>query len=142
MISLARVVLDHREAIEHDLLTQTGHEINDIGRTLSWDALDSFFKCIGPDSAIMREIYPEESKWHGTLQTNRILADIWDMLAQINANVVAIAERKPARKPKKYPAPSDTEELHYGKGALHPDELHAWIENKRKTLCQKLHKRQ
>lgn len=145
MISLARVVLDHREAIEHDLLTQTGHEINDIGRTLSWDALDSFFKCIGPDSAIMREIYPEESKWHGTLQTNRILADIWDMLAQINANVVALAERKPARKPPKYKTPwrkPDVEERHIGKGPLPPKELHAWIENKRKTLCQKLHRQQ
>lgn len=141
MISLARVVLDHREAIEHDLLTQTGHEIDDIGRTLSWDALDSFFKCIGPDSALMRELYPVESEWHGTLQTNRILVDIYDMLALINANIVGLAEHKPARKPKKYPAPwrkPDTEELHYGKGALPPDELHAWIENKRKELsCQK-----
>ena len=140
MISLARVVLEHREAIEHDLLTQTGHEIDDIGRSLSWDALDSFFKYIGPESALMRELYPEESAWHGTLKTNMILADLYDLLAQLNANFVGFAERKPAKKPKAYPRPwrrPDTEERHYGSGALPADELHALIENKRKELCQK-----
>ena len=140
MTSLARVVLEHREAIEHDLLTQTGHEIDDIGRTLSWDALDSFFTCIGPDSAIIKKLFPEEAEWNTIQKTNKILADIFDVLAQINANLVGFAEGKPAKNPKPYKRPGQTpppEEKHFGKGALPADELHAWIENKRKELCQK-----
>lgn len=142
---LANSLYEHRGAIEYDLLTKTGHSIDDIGRTLPWDALDSFFRHLGPESALMRELFPEQTAWAGTQRTNMILVDIWDMLAQINANVVAIAERKPARKPPKYKTPwrkPDVEERHIGKGPLPPKELHAWIENKRKTLCQKLHKRQ
>ena len=88
----------------------------------------------------MRELFPEQTSWAGAQRTNMILVDIWDMLAQINANLVAVGSRKPARKIKPYPAPwrkPDTETRHIGKGALPPDELHAWIENKRKKLCQK-----
>lgn len=140
MIGLARAVLEHREAVEYDLLTKTGHSIDDIGRSLSWDALDSFFRCIEPDSAIMREIYPEKAEWYGTLQTNKILADIFDILAQINANLVGFAERKPAKKPKPYPRPGkkpQEEERHYGRGGLPPAQLREWFEAKRKQLCQK-----
>lgn len=140
MISLARAIEQHREAIEYDLLTKTGHEVNDIGRTLSWDALDSFFKHIEPTSALMRDLYPEESAWFTTAKTNRILADIFDMLAQINANLVGLAERKPAKKPKPYPRPGQKpsdEEKHFGRGGLPPGQLREWFEAKRKKLCQK-----
>ena len=54
MMSLARAVLEHRGAIEYDLLTKTGHNVDDIGRVLPWDALDSFFKHLEPSSALMR----------------------------------------------------------------------------------------
>lgn len=137
---LATNVLEHREAVEYDLLTKTGHCIDDIGRSLPWDALDSFFRCLGPDSALMREIHPEQADWAGTLRTNLILVDIWDMLAQINANIVAIGSRRPAKKVKPYPTPwrkLPEEEQHFGKGALPPDELRKWFEEKRKQLCQK-----
>lgn len=140
MISLARAVLEHREAIEYDLLTQTGHEIDDIGRSLSWDALDSFFRCIGPNSALMRELYPDKAEWGETLKTNKILADIYDSLSQINANIVALAEKKPAKKIKPYPRPDvkrPDEERHFGRDGLPPDKLREWFENKRKQLCQK-----
>ena len=88
----------------------------------------------------MRELFPEQTAWAGTQRTNMILVDIWDMLAQINANLVAVGSGKPAKKIKPYPAPwrkPPEEVLHFGKGALPPDELHAWIEDKRKKLCQK-----
>lgn len=140
MRSLAQTVTDHREAIEYDLLTKTGHTIDDIGRTLSWDALDSFFTCIGPDSAIIKKLFPEEAEWNTIQKTNKILADIFDVLAQINANLVGFAERKPAKKPKPYKRPGQTpppEEKHFGKDALPANELHEWFEKKRKKACQK-----
>ena len=134
MISLARHALEHREAIEYDLLTQTGHEFDDIGRSLSWDALDSFLRNVGIDSALARELKPDTAAWATTLKTNAILADIVDELAQINANLVAIGARRPAKKPKPYPRPwrdQNTDEQHFGKGALPPDELRKWFERKR-----------
>jgi hypothetical protein len=115
-------------------LTKTGNELNDIGRSLSWDALDSFLKNIGPDSAIMRECYPELEFWGTTQKTNRILADIWDVLMLINANLVAIGERRPTKAFKKYPRPWDKnpdDEQHIGSGGLPPDELQKWFDKKR-----------
>lgn len=108
--------------------------MNDIGRILSWDALESFLKHARPDSALVSEINPEISAWASTTKTNTILADIYDVLAQINANLVAIGSGKPAKSPKPYPRPgkkNPENEKHIGSGALPPDELHRWIEEKR-----------
>lgn len=134
MISLARHALEHREAIQYDLLSKTGHEFNDIGRTLSWDALDSFLRNVGLDSALARELKPEMAAWATPLKTNAILADIADELAQINANLVAIGSHKPAKKVKPYPRPwkldpSDGKKI--GSGGLPPAELRKWFERKR-----------
>ena len=122
--------------MEYDLLTQTGHEINDIGRTLSWDALDSFLRFIGPESAFAKDHDQEVAVWSTRMKTNFILADIYDMLAMINSNLIAYASRKPARPPKKYPRPGKKDEEHerrIGSGALPPDELRKWMEEKRES---------
>jgi hypothetical protein len=90
-----------------------------------------------PDSALMRELNPEAWTWASTAKTNTILADIWDMLAQINANLIAAATQKPARKFKPYPRPAGKknepeDQQHYGSGALPADELRKWFEEKRR----------
>lgn len=88
------------------------------------------------DSATLRDIDPEVSIWAKTVKTNIILADIYDILSRINANLVAVGERKPAKKVKPYPRPGkqdDPENVqHFGSGALPVKELHEWIEQKRK----------
>lgn len=138
--------MEHREAIEHDLLVSTGYQLDDIGRTLSWSALDSFIRHLPPNSALMRELNPELARWNTTQTTNTILADIWDMLAHINANLVAFATRKPVRDVPSYPRPfaqkdeQSENKKHYGSGALPPDELKRWFEEKRRKRCQKSHK--
>ena len=134
MIGLAKHVLEHREAIQYDLLKETGHEFGDIGRTLSWDALDSFLRNVGLDSALARELKPDTAAWATPLKTNAILADIVDELAQINANLVALGSHKPAKKVKPYPRPwkldpSDGKKI--GSGGLPPAELRKWFERKR-----------
>ena len=126
--------MEYREAIEYDLLTQTGYELKDVGRTLSWDALDSFLSHADPGTALMQKLNPEVSAWSETLKTNAILADIFDMLAIINANLMAIGSGKRAKRPKPYsrPVQHDPEnEQHWGRDALPVEELHAWIEDKR-----------
>ena len=72
------------------------------------------------------------------MKTNFLLADIFDMLATINSNLVASASGKPAQKPKKYPRPGRKKdkadnETHFGSGALPPDELERWMEEKRES---------
>lgn len=82
----------------------------------------------------MRELHPEESAWTTRVKTNAILADIFDMLAQINANLVALGSGRVAKTPKPYPRPvkrKPDNERHFGRGALPPDELRAWFEKKR-----------
>lgn len=82
----------------------------------------------------MAEVNPDLSAWASRVKTNAILADIYDQLAVINANLLAIGSRRPAKTPKPYPRPGkkDPENTqHFGRGALPPDELRAWFEKKR-----------
>lgn len=84
----------------------------------------------------MEDIEPELKGWGTTAKTNVILADICDMLAMINANMVAIASRKRTARPKLYPRPwikdEGRQEQHFGRDPLPPDELREWFEQKRK----------
>lgn len=73
--------------------------------------------------------------WSSRAKTNSILADIFDVLSQINANLVAIGSHKQSKKPKPYPRPGDREkkEKKIGKNALPAAELDSWLEKKRKA---------
>ena len=86
----------------------------------------------------MREINPDVWEWSVEQKTNAILADIFDMLANINANLIAGITGKPSKRPKPYPRPVKREaedEQHFGSGALPPDELRKWMEEKRKEYA-------
>ena len=100
---------------------------------MTWGALLSFVENIGLDSAMGRELNPELHQWSNTLTTNKILADIYDMLAQINSNLVAIGSRKPAKKPKTYPRPGKNDNGEkYGSGAVPVYEMRKMFVKKRK----------
>lgn len=82
----------------------------------------------------MREVNPDYAIWSGSLKTNALLADIFDILAIINSNINAMASGKAAKRPKPYPRPNQKapdSEKHFGRGALPKDELRAWIEERR-----------
>ena len=86
----------------------------------------------------MKELNPDLAEWSNVVKTNAILADIFDVLAMINANLVALGNRKPIRQPKLYPRHVKQEndnEQHFGSGALPPDELRKWMEEKRKEYA-------
>ena len=116
-------------------MISTGHSLDDVGSGLSWAALGSFLHNLGPDSATARELDPDMAIWSSPANTNAILADIFDMLAQINANLIAIGSHKTSKKPKPYPRPGDKEkqEKRIGKNALPANELDLWIAKKRKV---------
>lgn len=73
--------------------------------------------------------------WSSQAKTNAILADIFDMLSQINANLVAIGSHKASKKTKPYPRPGDKDkrEKKLGKNALPAAELDSWLAQKRKA---------
>lgn len=82
----------------------------------------------------MRDLNPEISAWSTTIRTNEMIADIIDVLLQINSNLVAIGSKRPAKKPKPYPRPNKKnpeDDKHIGSGALPPDELQKWFDKKR-----------
>lgn len=99
----------------------------------------AFMRHLPIDSALGQELYPEYAPWATRTKTNAILADILDALNQINANLVAIGSRKPAKQPKPYPRPQKKKPenvRHFGRGALPANELREWFEMKRKEKCQ------
>lgn len=78
---------------------------------------------------------PEYYPWGTVAKTNAILADIYDRLVDLNANLVALGEHKKAKKPTYYPRPGATkkEEKHIGSGALPFAEMDKWIEERRRA---------
>jgi len=121
-------------------LIQTGHELRDVGRSLSWDALGAFVQYLSEDSATVRDAEPELAAWGQRSKTNALLADIYDLLAIINTNLIAMATRKKQKTPKRYPRPGDegrNEEKHIGSGAMPAADLHKWFEEKRRERWQK-----
>lgn len=117
-------------------MIKTGHNLEDIGRTLSWGALGAFLRHIDLDSETAMELEPDLARWCGAAKTNAILADIYDVLAMINANLCAMGSGKRAKKPKPYARPGDRDKMHIGKNALPPDELRKWFASKRKQKKQ------
>lgn len=111
---------------------QTGYSLDDVGGALSWSALGAFLHKADPESSLAHELEPELAAWATRFKTNAILADIYDILAQINANLVSGFSRKRASKPKRYPRPGDDSKRKVGKNAVSIEELDKWLASKRK----------
>ena len=79
-------------------------------------------------SALARDL-GKSTGWEDTLTTNRILADIYDLLQVINVNICGGKRKKITP----YPRPTDKEKdkKKFGKGALPYDELKKWFEVRR-----------
>ena len=90
----------------------------------------SFIKYLGSDSALARDL-GKSTGWEGTIKTNAILADIYDLLQVIRAEIVALGGTKP-RKIKPYPRPGADEDKKrkLGKGAMPLTELRKWIKER------------
>ena len=112
---------------------QTGYSLDDVGGALSWSALGAFLHKVEPDSAIAHEIEPEIAAFSSRTKTNALLADIYDLLAQINANLVAGFSRKHSQKPKRYPRPGDDSKRHIGTdNGMTVSELDSWFAKKKR----------
>ena len=123
---------EHDEALNYDLITRTNYQLDDIGGALSWSSLHSFIKYLPGDSALAREA-GEISVWDSRIKTNAMLADIYDMLQLLNANLVAFAsggKTKPKITPYPRPGREDNTRRRFGKGALPLEEMRRWIKER------------
>ena len=87
------------------------------------------------DTATMRELHPEYAEWNTTLKTNALLADIFDVLSMIGSILAALqVPRRTVKEPKPYPRPGQKpkDQQHFGRGALPPDKLREWFNEKRR----------
>lgn len=136
--SLTEFVDEHSEAITADLLRLTGHGIEELGGAISWHSLKSYLEHLPYDSALMRSLNAEQAEWATRTKTNAILADIFDMLAVINANLCGIGSGKKPKQPKPYPRPGKKEDKQtIGSGAVTKQELEDFFERKRKKWLEK-----
>lgn len=132
IISLADFAESHHKALEYDLLTRTGYTLDDVGGRLSWSALSSFIYNLQSDSATYRDL-GKTTGWEDTIKTNFILADIYDLLQVINANIIGLGGNK-HRKINPYPRPNDKDKddvKKIGKGALPYEKLKEWFKERR-----------
>lgn len=127
------VIVEHPKALEGDLL-KAGYELKDIGHSISWGALFSFVSRLETDSCLAAEMVPDIHSWSTRLKTNIILADIYDVLALINANIVAIGTHEKTKKPNFYKRPNSSDDVgdRYGEGAVPVDELRRSFAEKRR----------
>ena len=139
MIGLTDFIEEHRGAVERDLLTETGYELEDIGSTLSWGALKSYLSTIKLGSVLAEELNPGMNEWSTRARTNTILADIFDQLSLVNTNLRILITKKPGRRPEPYKRPGQEREntKHIGNGALPLSKMREWIENRRKEVVKR-----
>lgn len=117
-------------------MTKVGCTLDDVGDSLPWRSLASFVSQEDDGSALARDLDIEKHIWSKTAMTNSILADIFDMLAQINSILCAFGSGGKVKRIDPYPRPGTSAERsdqkHFGKGALPKDELRDWIKRKRR----------
>lgn len=110
-------------------MTRTNYQISDIGGSLPWGSLYAFIKNLGSDSALARDL-GKTTGWESTLKTNMILADIFDLLQVIHADMVTWATQgktKPKVKPYPRPGRDEDKKRNLGKGAMPLKELREWM---------------
>ena len=103
-----------------------------MGGALTWGSLRAFIANLGTDSALARSM-EKSTGWETTLKTNAILADIFDMLQQINNNLVALGSKgKQHPKAKPYPRPGKDKDKKrkLGSGPMPVAQLREWIKGK------------
>lgn len=114
-------------------MTKTRYTLDDLGGALPWRSLLSFIKNLDSGSALARDL-GKATGWEDTLKTNALLADIYDMLQVINANLCAMGGgKKKTIKPYPRPGKDENKTRKIGSGAMPVNELREWIRRKQEN---------
>lgn len=85
----------------------TRYTLQDIGGALPWGALLHFVQFVPRTSALSREMSPttDDERWAQGHATAAILADLYDLVHQMNNNLAARGSGRRPRTAKPYPRP-------------------------------------
>lgn len=123
ILGLLRILNEHGEAVEYDLI-RLGLRLDQLGtKRLSWRDLWVIVRQSGRDSALARSLHGERVGW---TQETWLLADIFDVLQA--ANWQRNLGKGP--KPKPFPRPvkaNDSTTKTFGSAPLPIDELDNWL---------------
>lgn len=127
---LARLIEEHGPALDYDLLTLTRYNLSDVGGALPWAALRHFVDHLPRTSALSRDLVPlsDEERWIAGDANCIILADIYDAIAQVGANLMAKGSGRAPRHMRPYPRPWDngSGERRFGSDPIPISEFEDW----------------
>lgn len=108
----------------------TRYTLHDVGGALPWGAFLHFLQYVPRTSALSRELNPttDDERWADGHATAAILADMYDLLNQLNENIVASGSRRRATHVKPYPRPwaKGQGERKFGRDPIPVSEFEAW----------------
>lgn len=114
-------------------MTMTRYTLQDVGGALPWGALLHFVQFVPRTSALSREMNPttDDERWAQGHATAAILADMYDLLNQLNTNLASRGSgHRPARV-KPYPRPwaKSKGERRIGRDPIPIADFEAWWES-------------
>lgn len=130
---------NHRGALSYDLMTRTPYTIDDVPERMSWVDLLDFVQHVPQDSALAREMFPEQVIYGNEMFTQAILMDIHDAIVDFAYIYASIHAKKGARikPPKPYKRPwapdTDDEGKRIGSDPIPADQFDDWWESKDKN---------
>ena len=92
------------------------HTLADLARHLREDA----------GSFIWRAEHKDESNYRDALQTNALLADLYDLLAHFDGNYIAVHNRTHPKPLKRYPRPWAKDKHRIGRDPIPVSEFDKW----------------
>lgn len=108
----------------------TRYQLSDLGGALSWGALLHFLQFVPRDSAFSQSVQPwtDAERWQRGEATAAILADIFDAVRALDADVMHKGTKRRPRQPKPYPRPWATDKggVSVGKDPIPVSEFEAW----------------
>lgn len=107
--------------------------MHDVGGALPWGAFLHFVQYVPRTSALSRELNPttDDERWAEGRATAAILADTYDLLNQLNENLIARGANRRATHVKPYPRPwaKGHGERRFGRDPIPVSEFEAWWES-------------
>lgn len=127
---LRQIIEEHGAALEFDLLTMTRYQLRDVGGALPYGALLHFIRYLPRTSALSKELVPrtDTERWLDGEATAAILADIFDAIRALDADVMHKGTRRKPKPPRPYPRPWDKSKgaVHLGKDPIPIKDFEAW----------------
>ena len=135
IVGLANLVTEHGGALDYDLMTMTIYTIDDVGGRLPVGSLAHFVRHLPPESATMRELYPDEQEkilWSKGYATAQLVAALIDELRSFEYMYAKRNSRGGVRKPVPFETPwtKPTKRVqHFGSDPIRIADFDEWFDS-------------